>query len=40
MTPAEFWLEYEARRPHDAATDYAGGLTAADIEDLLAWDGT
>lgn len=38
MTLGEWLLEWEFRRPHDSENDYAGSLTEAVIQDLLAWD--
>jgi hypothetical protein len=40
MTLSEWLLEWEFRRPHDEANDYAGSLTEAAILDLLEWDET
>jgi hypothetical protein len=40
MTLHEFILEWEMRRPANPETDYAGGLTQADIDELEEWDGT
>jgi hypothetical protein len=38
MTLGEFVLEFNWRRPHDPNNDFAGSLTQATIDDLLAWD--
>jgi len=38
MSPAEWWLIYEAKRPHDKSLDYAGTLTddvCAELLDML-----
>lgn len=38
MTPHEFYLIWEARRPRDPETDYAGSLTdkaCAELYELL-----
>jgi len=35
MTPEEFWLIYEAKRPRNPETDYAGGLTDDVLDELL-----
>jgi len=34
MSPAEWWLIYESKRPRDKETDYAGSLTDMDCADL------
>lgn len=34
MTFPEFFLEAEARRKADPATDYAGGMTQGDVDEL------
>lgn len=34
MTFAEWFCEYEWRRPHDKGSDFAGGLTQADVDRL------
>ena len=34
MTPHEFYLLYEMKRPRDEMFDYAGGLTEKDCEEL------
>ncbi len=34
LTPAEFWRIYEAKRPRDKESDYAGSLTESDLDDL------
>jgi hypothetical protein len=34
MSPAEWWLLYEAKRPRDKELDYAGSLTDADCAEL------
>jgi len=36
MTPAEFWLIHEAKRPRDPEQDYAGTLRDDDVSDLWA----
>lgn len=34
MTPAEFYLIYETKRPRDPETDYAGRLSDDDCAEL------
>ena len=36
MTPGEWWRMYEAKRPRDPNTDYAGSLRQEDVEALYA----
>jgi hypothetical protein len=36
MTYAEWFCEYEWRRPHDPQNDFAGTLTQSDVERLRA----
>lgn len=36
MSPAEWWLIYESKRPKDKELDYAGGLTDDNCADLMA----
>ena len=38
MSPAEWWLIYESKRPRDKELDYAGSLTddnCAELMDML-----
>lgn len=34
MSPAEWWLIYEAKRPRDKDLDFAGQLNESDVSDL------
>jgi hypothetical protein len=34
MTPSEWWLIYEVKRPRDTQTDFAGMLSDNDVEEL------
>lgn len=34
MTPGEFWLLYEQKRPRDPEIDYAGSLKEDDLAEL------
>lgn len=34
MSPTEFYMIYEMKRPRDPATDYAGRLTQEVVEEL------
>ena len=34
LTPSEWWRIYEARRPRDKNTDYAGDLTEKDVQKI------
>lgn len=36
MTPQEFYLLYDLKRPRDPSIDYAGTLTERDCEELYA----
>jgi hypothetical protein len=36
MSPAEWWLIYDMKRPRDKELDYAGTLTESDCEELAA----
>ena len=35
MSPEEWWLLYEAKRPRDKDLDYAGGLTELEVSELF-----
>jgi hypothetical protein len=35
MSPDEWWLVYESKRPRDKELDYAGTLTEQDCADLF-----
>lgn len=34
MSPAEWWLIYESKRPRDKELDYAGGLDDQSLSEL------
>jgi hypothetical protein len=35
MSPQEWWLIYEAKRPRNREVDYAGNLSEADVSELF-----
>ena len=35
MSPQEWWLVYEAKRPRNKELDYAGNLNEADVSELF-----
>jgi hypothetical protein len=35
MSPVEWWLIYEAKRPRDRELDYAGSLNESEVSELF-----